>query len=406
MKTAVVLSGGGAKGAYQMGVWKALKKMHIKYDIVTGTSVGALNGVLMVQKSYFKAINIWKNITYKDVCGDQFNQSLQTNSDIEVYKQYIKSFFSDGGISAEALDNLFGKNINLNKFKKSKIDYGIVTFNLSTLKPVEMTKKDLLNTSLKNYVLASASCYPAFKPKSIEKQNYIDGGYYDNLPINLAIDLGAERVIAVDLRAPGFKKTVSNKEVEIIRIYPRNKIVSFLVFDKELSRRAINLGYNDTMKTFNKLDGNKYTFKKGHLLKNYKKYRDEMIQVTSLLSSADNLILKGIMNFNDVNSILNGKDFSKLHNNIIEYLGKIYELDESIIYSTNSFNSELLYEFEKIGRIEKLTEKTMLNSKLVIAYIYYLINSNNINPKKIAKMMIIYKKEFMGAIYISALEKK
>ena len=41
MKRAIVLSGGGSKGAYQIGVWKALKKMHIDYDIVTGTSVGA-----------------------------------------------------------------------------------------------------------------------------------------------------------------------------------------------------------------------------------------------------------------------------------------------------------------------------------------------------------------------------
>ena len=53
---ALVLSGGGSKGAYQIGAWKALKKLHIKFDIVTGTSVGALNGALVTQKSYRKAI--------------------------------------------------------------------------------------------------------------------------------------------------------------------------------------------------------------------------------------------------------------------------------------------------------------------------------------------------------------
>ena len=50
---ALVLSGGGGKGAYQIGVWKALRKLHYKIDIVTGTSVGALNAVLVTQKSYF-----------------------------------------------------------------------------------------------------------------------------------------------------------------------------------------------------------------------------------------------------------------------------------------------------------------------------------------------------------------
>ena len=58
MKRAVVLSGGGAKGAYEIGVWKALRRLSINYDIVCGTSVGALNGVLMVQKDYFKALII------------------------------------------------------------------------------------------------------------------------------------------------------------------------------------------------------------------------------------------------------------------------------------------------------------------------------------------------------------
>ena len=53
---AIVLSGGGSKGAYEIGVWKALRKLHIKYDIVTGTSVGALNAALMTQKTYHQGL--------------------------------------------------------------------------------------------------------------------------------------------------------------------------------------------------------------------------------------------------------------------------------------------------------------------------------------------------------------
>ena len=64
MKRAIVLSGGGAKGAYQVGVWRALRKLGIKYSIVTGTSVGALNGVLMVQNEYIKARSMWYNINF------------------------------------------------------------------------------------------------------------------------------------------------------------------------------------------------------------------------------------------------------------------------------------------------------------------------------------------------------
>ena len=57
----IVLSGGGSKGAYQMGVWAALKKLNIHYDIVTGTSVGALNAALMVQITFYKGLFFWYN---------------------------------------------------------------------------------------------------------------------------------------------------------------------------------------------------------------------------------------------------------------------------------------------------------------------------------------------------------
>ena len=67
MKRAIVLSGGGSKGAYQIGVWKALRKMKIKYDIVTGTSIGSVNGIMMVQKEYHKAKYLWDNISYDDI---------------------------------------------------------------------------------------------------------------------------------------------------------------------------------------------------------------------------------------------------------------------------------------------------------------------------------------------------
>ena len=55
MKRALVLSGGGAKGSYQYGVWKALRKLNIKFDIVTGTSIGAVNGAMIVLGDYKKA---------------------------------------------------------------------------------------------------------------------------------------------------------------------------------------------------------------------------------------------------------------------------------------------------------------------------------------------------------------
>ena len=89
---AVVLSGGGAKGAYELGVWKALKKLHIKYDIVTGTSIGALNGMMMVQKEYYKCLRLWKNINYDTI----FENFKKVNNSQEMYLEYLNKLVNGG----------------------------------------------------------------------------------------------------------------------------------------------------------------------------------------------------------------------------------------------------------------------------------------------------------------------
>ena len=63
----IVLEGGGAKGAYQVGAWKALKEAGIRIKGVAGTSVGALNGALICMDDFSKAERIWENISYSRV---------------------------------------------------------------------------------------------------------------------------------------------------------------------------------------------------------------------------------------------------------------------------------------------------------------------------------------------------
>ena len=58
MKRAIVLSGGGTKGAYELGVWKALREKETEFHIVTGTSIGAINGAMMCTGDYEKCCNI------------------------------------------------------------------------------------------------------------------------------------------------------------------------------------------------------------------------------------------------------------------------------------------------------------------------------------------------------------
>lgn len=410
MKRAVVLSGGGSKGAYEIGVWAALKKLRINYDIVTGTSVGALNAAIMTQNTFYKGLKLWHNLDAKMIFNKEIGDYNTKEGKKEIVKNYAKGILN-GGMDVNGLENTIDECVDLKKLYKSKIDMGIITFNYRTKKPTIVKKNKVKPEKLKSYLLASASCYPAFKMKEIDNELYMDGGIYDNLPINLAIEMGATEVIAVDLREVGFKQKVKNENIPITYIAPRNDIGSFLIFESNLSRRAIRFGYNDAMKTFNVLEGNLFTFKHNHLHKNFNKYYD-LYKQTIMDILNDNKFIFQIMKITSLKRILNDgnldvieKDFNKM----IESLGLNLKLDESRIYKINNYNKILKSEFLDIKEnlnVEKLIKekhiKDLLSNKLTIKYIYDELN-NNISKKKLYNLILLFPSEFLQAVYLKTI---
>lgn len=405
-KLGLVLSGGGSKGAYEIGVYKALKKLKKEINIVTGTSVGAINGVFVAQNDLKGSLNFWDHVTFKNIYDENEFPQVEDEKLSKIYLQYAKSFINEGGLDIYKMKNIFDDYFKPSKFFNSNINYGLVTYNFTSKKPVLKTKQELTKNNIKDYVLASASCYPAFKPYLIDNEMYIDGGYYDNLPINLAIDLGATEIIAVDLRAIGFKKIIKDKSVDITYITPRNKIGSFLVFDKMQARKAIKLGYNDTTKTFGKLEGNKYTFRKYNLIKNYNKYIDNFeTTLKELFKNSDNKILNKIFQTDIFKDILNNKTLYNNFNNLIEEAGKIFNFDESNIYNIKSYNKGLLtalsnveaIELEEISiQIKNKNLEGLIDRRKIVKYFY-----NQIEKKQISfKFVVPFINEFLVALYI------
>ena len=267
-------------------------------------------------------------------------------------------------------------------------------------------KKDLTKKTIKDYVLASASCYPAYKPYLINDEMYIDGGYYDNIPINLAIDLGATEIIAVDLRAIGFKKNIKDKTVDVTYITPRNKIGSFLVFDKVQARRAIKLGFNDTMKIFGKLEGDKFTFRRYNLIKNYNKYIDNYEKkLKEIFKDSDSKILTTIFQTSLFKDILNNQILYNNFNHLVEVAGKTFNFDESTIYNIKSYNKGLLTALSNTPAVElEEITKQLKNKKLdniidrrkIVKYFYNQIEKGTIS----FKYVLPFGNEFLVALYI------
>ena len=379
---ALVLSGGGSKGAYQIGAWKALRKLHIKFDIVTGTSVGALNGALVTQKSYRKAIKLWKKLNLKVLFGEN---AIESKNDLDVMKMYGNNFIKHGGMEVKELENLIEREINYKKFIKSKINYGLITFNLTTKKPIAITKEEIPKDLIGDYLMASASCYPAFKQKEINGDKYIDGGIYDNLPINLAIDLGATEIIAIDLSAPGFNKKLKQK-IPTIKIKPNNKLTNFLNFYEEGAKRNIKLGYNDTMKKFGKLEGQKYTFKKGKLEKNKKKHL-ETFQYIFEETINNKKAQETFQNIISISPKKKKKMINKIMLKLIESIGNDFNLDETKIYSINKFNKLLLKELKQ-------------NNSKDIEQLNIMIQEIKDKKKSLKRKALLNPWRFLKALYL------
>lgn len=401
-KTALVLSGGGALGAYEVGVWKALRQMNIKFDIVTGTSVGALNAIMVVQKDFRKCLNVWQNISFANIYKDNINQNIDIKS---LYKKYAKEFLKNGGMNPIMLENLVDEVYDENKFYKSKIDYGIITVNARTLKPKMLTKKDIKPDKLVDYAIASATCFPAFKMKQIDNEKYIDGGYYDNMPINLAIDMGAQRIIAVDLQAMGFKRRIKKFDGTIDIVKPKNKLMNVLEFNAQKSKRAINMGYNDTLKYYKLLDGDKFTFKKNHLRNNYKRninnFKDILRKIVA--KESNNKVANAILNKYNI-IFFDTKTQESEFNKIVENCGKLFKLKDDPIYSIRKYNKKIVIELNLVDDFDYKKIKSSIKniSKKTIVKIMYNMIKDGLT-KELFALANLFSSEFFMAVYFATI---
>lgn len=263
-KQAIVFGGGGSKGSYELGVWEALEEMGIKADIVTGTSIGAMMATLYVQGSIKVAQDLWDNLLNERVMYLEGVQDIDVesmmNSPLE-HKAELMSYIKSKGIQIDPLKGIVKDLYDPKAFFESTIDFGIVTTQILSkdafFKQVNVTKDELTPENARDYILASASAFPIFPIYQIGEDSFVDGGYCDNIPVELAKKLGATHFITVDLN--GEEHAPVQRENEI-RIKPYQDLGPFLAFTQDKIQTNRKWGYLDTMKTFGKYFGYTYTF--------------------------------------------------------------------------------------------------------------------------------------------------
>lgn len=257
----IVLEGGGARGAYQIGAWRALAEAGVKINAVAGTSVGALNGALICMGDLEKAEKIWREITYSsvmDVDDTLMDELFHREMSIREIVSKVMGHLSEGGVDITPLRNLIAENIDEKKIRESGIELCLLTFSVSKMKEVDISIGEIPENLLADYLLASAYLV-GFKNEKLHGETYIDGGLINNVPTNSLIQRGYENLIQIRIYGPGRKPRVKwTENTKLYEIAPTVKLGSIIEFDSKRSQNNMKIGYFDAKRMLYGLIGRIY----------------------------------------------------------------------------------------------------------------------------------------------------
>lgn len=189
-KIGLVLGGGGGKGAYQIGVWRALREYKIEKYIryISATSIGSLNTLLFITGDLEKSVDIWGNI----------------NKDVALTRKNFKSIFSKKSLySREGFIALANEYVDFNKVSNSKIQSWVTATPVSKKvkgAPTNFKLNGKSKEEILNIVLASSAMPIAFEPVYINGVKYRDGYMVDNTPVKILKEEGCKLIFVVPLR--------------------------------------------------------------------------------------------------------------------------------------------------------------------------------------------------------------
>lgn len=421
-KWAIVLGGGGARGPFQIGVWQALRELKINYSIVTGSSVGALNGALMVQGAFDLAQRMWETLTIENIVD--FPPDIQPQE----FLVFAKKAVEQGGLDISPLEKILRKNIDEKKIRESDIEYGIVTSRFPLLQPVQLTKDEIPEGELIDYMLASASWFPFFTSRKINGSEYIDGAYADNLPAELAVKCGATKIIAVDLQGAGIVHAFC-KQIPLIHIRSHWNLGNMFDFTTENTKRNIKLGYLECLKAFHKLEGNAYSFFPGETATNARALKEDVKRIChrsgvrifdpshSLAKIQDRLRYRHIDN-RFYKRIHTQPTFGQTLTTAAEISGELLLVPPGRIYTLHQFNRILLDRLRRLMNNLSLVDESGLTlepehasssyrTKNILKRLYSIFRDGYMRggvSRSLRRMALLFPVEYAAAQYLLTLE--
>lgn len=214
-KVGVVLGGGGAKGVAHIGALKVLEEAGIPVDYVVGTSMGAIVGGL-----YAVGYTPWQidSMVFRQdwplLLSDRVKRSELSFPEKENSERYVislpigkekKDRFISGMIKGQNLQNLFS---NLTVGYHDSVDFNTLKIPFACVAVDLVSGKDYVfhDGSLPLAMRASMAIPAVFTPVRLDSMVLVDGGLNNNYPVDVALAMGAEVIIGVDLRSSDLKE--------------------------------------------------------------------------------------------------------------------------------------------------------------------------------------------------------
>jgi len=247
-RVGLVLSGGGARGFAHLGLLQALNESGIYPDVISGTSAGALAGVMYAD-----------GYTPKEIL-----KLMNHGSRLEFMRPAMPR---EGLLQLGGVIKILTSVLRAKTFEELKIPLYVTATDLNNGKPVYFSKGELLNP-----VIASASIPVLFQPVVIDNICYVDGGVLDNLPLK-PIENSCRILIGSFVNPVGFvdkvtgliniaertfmlsmSKEIAEKAKKFDLFVAPMELVNYKILDPEKAEELFNVGYKATIKKLEEVD--------------------------------------------------------------------------------------------------------------------------------------------------------
>lgn len=380
-KIALVLSGGGAKGAAHIGVLKVLEKYQVPIDIIVGTSVGSIvGGMYSVGYSPDEIEKTVLNLKFNSLLTNSKDRNLKNIEEKIENDKYpftmsidknLKLSFPMGILNGEniylQLKDIFSRAENVKNFNELPIEYRAITTDLQTGKEVILADGDLAIATFKSMAI------PSFlEPIKDENKFYVDGGVVNNFPIDVALSLGADIIIAVDITAETSKINEKSNLVTILdklatyngnrKTETHKKLADLLIVPDVKDHDTIDFGNLNELVVAGEDAAEKYGYILANLSspKDFKEMKDkalkeEPIQINKIKLEGNNILT--LKKVNELKPSVKNRKFTKADLN--DWTKKIYSV---------SYIERVFYEVNDDTVIFKVKEKDGINIRASLNY--------------------------------------